>query len=159
MSRNKKDIFKEVISKAESQKPADDTANLVMQQITAVADDEVAISPALKNLLQKHVIDAAPMAFTNNVMAQVNPQQTEINYNPIISKKAWYAIAASILCILILTVVSGGSGQHAFSASIGGNAIKQINAIPPVYIITLIFGGLLPVAEHFITGRLKLSKQ
>lgn len=157
MRRNKKDIFKEVISKAEAQKPADDIANLVMQQITTETQDEVAISPALKSLLQQHSVDAAPMAFTRNVMAEVNPPSAQTAYAPLISKKAWYT-AASVLGALILLSVFGGSGQHAIATSIGGNAIKQINAMPAVYIITLTLGGLLLVAEHFITSRLKLTK-
>ena len=154
MSRNKKDIFREVISKAEVQKPSDDIADLVMQQITAESQDEVAISPVLKSLLQQHADDVAPMEFTSNVMAQVNPQTA---YAPLISKKAWY-IAASILGMLVILSVFGGSGQHAIATSIGGNAIKQINAMPAVYIIALTFGGLLLVVEHLISSRFKLSK-
>ncbi len=157
MSRNKKDIFREVISKAEVQKPADDMANLVMQQITAASQDEVAINPALKTLLQRHAADATPMAFTRNVMAQVNPPSAQIVYAPLISKKAWF-IAASILGVLVILSVWGGSGQHAIATSIGGNTIKQINAMPSVYIITLTFGGLLLVVEHLISSRFKLSK-
>lgn len=157
MSRNKKDIFREVISKAETQKPADDMASLVMQQITAEAQDEVAIKPALKSLLQQHAANVAPLDLTRNVMALVTPQQVQLAYKPIISKKAWYFIAASIVCILMISDWLGGSG-HAFSSSIGGNTIKQVGALPSVYIITLTFAGLLLVLEHFITGRLKISK-
>lgn len=159
MSRNKKDVFREVISKAATQKSADDMADLVMQQITTASQDEIAITPALKTLLQRHAADAAPMAFTHKVMAQVSPQRVQVIYKPIISKKAWYAIAASVLCILVASAWLGGTGQHAFSSSIGGNTVKQVGALPPVYIITLTFAGLLLVLEHFITGRLKLSKQ
>jgi hypothetical protein len=155
MSRSKKDIFREVISKAETQKPADDMAGLVMQQITAETQDEVAINPALKSLLQQHAANVAPLDLKRNVMAQVNPPQVQVIYKPIISKKAWYFIAAAVLCIFITSAWLGGSGQHAFSSSVGGNTIKQVGALPPVYIITLTFGGLLLVLEHFITDRLK----
>jgi len=158
MSRNKKDIFREIISKAETQKPADDMANLVMQQITAETQDEVAINPTLKTLLQQYAADAAPMALTHNIMAQVNQHQVQLTYKPIISKKAWYGIAASVLCILIISAWLGGSGQHAFSRAIGGNTIKQVSALPPLYIITITLGGVLLVVEHFITGRFKNVK-
>jgi hypothetical protein len=158
MSRNKKDTFKEVISKAETQKPADDMANLVMQQITAETQDEVAINPVLKALLQQHATDAAPMVFTRNVMAQVNPPSAQADYAPLIPKKAWY-IAASVLGAVILLNVFAGSGSHAIATGIGGNTIKQINAMPAVYIITLTLGGLLLVVEHFITSLLRLAKQ
>jgi hypothetical protein len=158
MSRNKKDIFKEVISKAETQKPANDMANLVMQQITAETQDEVDINRVLKELLQQHATDAAPMVFTRNVMAQVNPPSAQADYAPLISKKAWY-IAASVLGAVMLLNVFAGSGNHAIATSIGGNTIKQINAMPAVYIITLTLGGLLLVVEHFITSLLRLAKQ
>ena len=154
MSRNKKDIFREIISQAEPQKPADDMASLVMQQIAAETLDEVAINPALKNLLQQHAADAAPMAFTHKVMAQVNPSASQIAYAPLISKKAWFT-AASVLGVLILLSVLGGSNEHGFARTIGGNTIKEINAMPAVYIITLTFCGFLLVVEHFITNRLK----
>lgn len=157
MSRYKKDIFREVISKAEAQKPTDDIADLVMQQITASTQDEVTISPALESLLQ-HAADMAPLDLTRNVMTQVNPQQAQVIYKPIISKRAWYVIAASVLCILITATWLGGSEQHAFSSSIGGNTIKQVGTLPPVYIITLTFAGLLLVLEHLITNGLKLHK-
>lgn len=157
MSRNKKDVFKEVISKAEAQKPADDMAGLVMQQIRAETQDEVALNPALKKLLQQHAVDAAPMAFTVNVMAQVNPR-TASTYAPLISKKVWF-ITSSVLGAVILMSALSSSGEHAFATSIGGNVIKQINAMPAVYIITLISGGLLLVLEHLITSRLKLTQQ
>lgn len=154
MSRNKKDIFKEVISKAETQKPADDMANLVMQQITTETQDEVAINPVLKTLLQQHAADVAPMALTRNIMAQVNPRTSQIAYAPLISKKAWY-IASSVLVVLVMLSVLGGSGRHAFSSNIGGNLIKQVSNLPPVYIITLTLVGLLLAIDHFVTGRLK----
>jgi len=154
MSRNKKDIFREIISKADPPKPADDMASLVMQQITAENQDEVPINPALKNLLQQHAADVAPMAFTHKVMAQVNPVTSQVAYTPLISKKAWFT-AASVLGMLILLSVLGGSNEHAFSRTIGGNTIKEINAMPAVYIITLTFCGFLLVVEHFITNRLK----
>ena len=115
------------------------------------------INPALKTLLQRYAADAAPMAFTSIVMAQVNPSTPQIAYAPLISKKAWF-IAASVLGVLILLSVLGGSNEHGFARSIGGNTIKEINAMPAVYIITLTFAGLLLVLEHFIAGRLKLSK-
>ena len=158
MSRNKKDVFKEIISKAEPQKPTDDMANLVMQQIAAANEDEVAINPALKRLLQQHAADAAPMGFTHSIMAQITPQQAALTYKPIISKKTWYTIAASILCILVIIAWLGNSGQQVYNAGIGDSTIKQIDAMPPVYIITLTFGGLLLVLEHLITSRLKLHK-
>ena len=155
---SKQDKFRRLISNAEPEKAVDDMAKLVMQQITASADDEVAVSLTLKKLLQQHGADAAPMAFTQKVMTQINPQQVELSYKPIITKKAWYAIAASVLGILILSAWPGGSGQHIFATDIGGNAIRQVNTLPAVYVITLILGGLLLVAEHFITNRLKLNK-
>jgi len=158
MSRNKEDVFRELINKADTQQPADDIANLVMQQINAETQDKVVISPALKSLLQQHANDVAPVAFTRNVMAQVNPQPVQTAYAPLISKRAWY-VAASVLGVLMLLSIWGGSGDHAFATNLGGNTIKQINALPSIYIITLTFGALLLVAEHFITNRIKLSKQ
>lgn len=157
MSKVKKDIFRAIISKAEFQKPADDMAGLVMQQITGSMEDEVAINPALKSLLKKHGTDAPPMAFTANVMAQINPQAAQTAYKPLISTKGWY-MAASVLCGLILLSLWSSSAQPA-SSGFADSTITQINALPAIYVITITFGGLLMVADHFITSRLKISRQ
>ena len=157
MSRNRRDVFREVIKKGESQNSADDIAGLVMQQIAGGTEDEVAIDPALKSLLQKHAADATPMAFTTNIMARINPQPAQLVYKPLISKRAWY-VAASVLGALILLSFWSSPADHAPNRFVN-ITIKQINALPAIYNITLMFGGLLLVLDHFITTRVNLSKQ
>ena len=136
--------------------PADNMADLVMQQITAATQDEVVINPALKTLLQQHATDAAPLDLMRNVMGKINPQPAQASYAPLISKKAWYG-AAAMLGLLILLSLLGSPADHSSNRFIA-NTVKQINAMPSLYIIILSFSGLLMVVDHLITGKLKLSK-
>ena len=156
MSRNKKDVFKELISKAEPQIPADNMADMVTQQIIAITEDEVAITPALKRLLQQHATDGAPLAFTSNVMAQLNPKPAQIAYAPLIPKKAWY-IVASVLSVLIFFSFWSSPAEQAPN-SFADTIIKQVNGMPSVFIISLIFCALLLALDHLLTNRLKMNK-
>src|SRR5258706_12672187 len=101
MMKNKDDILKKCIRSIEPDKPAANFTELVMSEIRAEFQNEVVINPALKSLLQQTSVEKPNANFTRRVMTQIEVIDGKHAYQPIISKKAWYQIAAAAAVLVV----------------------------------------------------------
>jgi len=145
------------MSRAEADKLPDELTGMIMQQIATAEQDEIAINPVLKKVLTQHGADYAPADLTRNVMAEVVPERQHVVLQPIISKKTWRIAGAVFVMLLIFLCVISPADQSGVAGNLGGSVVVHVNALPPVYVITLILGGMLLLADHFITDRGRLS--
>lgn len=149
MKADKKDIFKKVIKLGADDQPAANFTSRVMQTIEAEAQHEA----ALKTLLQQQPAEGPSFSFTANVMAQITAKPQPIVYKPIITKKAWYAIAAIAMVFLLLIGVSNSPQSGATDQNKLAAVLKTINAVPQPYLIGIIIAGGLLFADYLITQR------
>ena len=149
MKADKKDIFKKVIKLGADDQPVANFTDRVMQIIEAEAERET----ALKTLLQQQPAKGPSFSFTANVMAQISTKPLSVTYKPIITKKAWYAIAAVAMVFLLLIGVSNSPQTGAANQNKLAAALKTINAVPQLYLIGVIIAGGLLFADYLITQR------
>jgi hypothetical protein len=154
MKANKRDGFKKVIKLADEDKPADGFTASVMQFIEA----DVKTEAALKSLLQREAAVGPAFNFTANIMAQIAVNNQAAVYKPIITKKAWYAIAAVMVTFFMLIALSNQSTKSNTHQNWIVDAIKYTNAIPPIYLMAFVIAVVLLFADYLIT-RLKNKSQ
>jgi len=157
MATEKDDRLKQLIQTLESDKPAPDFTGRVMQEIRT--EQEAVISPALKALLQGNAVEKPASDFTTVVMAQVEEMNQQLDEEPIISKRAWYAIAAFVVAVMVAIGFTSGSASpppNSVTLSVGriGNSLTtifaQVKAIPSLFVITFIAISLLFLLDYLL---------
>lgn len=147
MKANKKNIFKKVIKLAADQNPYANFTNVVMQTIEADLQRET----ALKALLQKDEAVGPSFSFTANVMAGIKTTKPKFVYQPIISKKAWYAIAALLLIFIAVVCLTGPAGNPKAAGTNRINfLIGYITQIPLIYIMAAVVGAALLITDYLV---------
>jgi len=162
MTKNKDDILIKCIRSIEPDRPASNFTELVMDDIKAEILNEVVINPSLKSLLQQTGVEKPNANFTHRVMTQIEVIDHKNAYQPIISKKAWYQIAAAAA---VLIVSLGFSGQASESPQIVtryfigvGNGVSSIFSgiytVPSVYLLTVIAISVLLLIDYFVRDKI-----
>ncbi|MCC8424629.1 hypothetical protein [Mucilaginibacter sp. UR6-11] len=152
MRANKKDAFKKVIKLAAEDKAAVNFTGSIMNSIHADVQREA----VLKSILQRQPTESPAFDFTITVMAQIAIKARPANiYKPIITSKAWYGIAAMVAVFLILIGLSNPAGRPASTQNPTLSLSNHINAIPPIYFMTIIIAGTLLFIDYLITQRSK----
>lgn len=100
MKENKK-IDKFIKHNIDVEKTSFDFSNKVMQQILS---SDLEKEKALTNLLNKHTLENPTLEFTSKVMIVVKQNSAIIEYQPVISKKAWYFIASIFILVMVFAV-------------------------------------------------------
>jgi hypothetical protein len=100
MKENKK-IDKLIKHNIDVEKTSFDFSNRVMQQIMS---SDLKKERALTNLLNKHTLENQTLEFTSKVMLVVKRNSTIVEYQPVISKKAWYFIASVFVLLMVFIV-------------------------------------------------------
>jgi hypothetical protein len=154
MKADKKDRFKKVIKLAADENPAVDFTTSVMKTIEADLQRET----ALKALLQQEEAVGPAFNFTANVMAQIAADKQAAVYKPIITKKAWYGIAAMMVVFFLLILAANKSTQNTAHKNWLVGAINYTYAIPPFYLMALVIVVILLLADYILT-RLKGKTQ
>jgi hypothetical protein len=151
MKADKRDNFKKVIKLGADDIPVANFTDMVMNTIEAEVEREV----ALKALLQRQPAEGPSFSFTVNVMAQINAGARPVVYQPIITKKAWYGIAAVAMVFLLLIGLSNSPQANTTTTNKMADLVKTVNTIPQIYLIGIILVGALLFADYLITQRTK----
>ncbi|MGF7078772.1 hypothetical protein [Mucilaginibacter sp. UYCu711] len=154
MKADKKDRFRKIIKLAADENPAVDFTASVMKTIEADLQRET----ALKALLQQEEAVGPAFNFTANVMAQIAADKHAAVYKPIITRKAWYGIAAMMVVFFLLLFVANSSTQNTAHKNRIVDAINYTHSIPPIYLMALVIVVILLLADYLLT-RLKGKTQ
>jgi cadmium resistance protein CadD (predicted permease) len=113
---------------------------------------------ALKALLQQEEAIGPAFSFTANVMSQIVADKQAAVYKPIITRKAWYGIAAMMVVFFMLIFASNTSTQNTAQKNWLVDTINYTHAIPPIYLMALVIVVVLLLADYLLT-RLKGKTQ
>lgn len=136
-------------------------SNIVMQQIQAL---DLEKEKALTSLLQKYTLKEPSLNFTTNVLSEIHLNSKTSVYQPVISKKVWYAIFSIVILVVsyVLFSLEGASSQ---SNMINLNLIKLANVFSfnlpkllatPLFTLSLFALTSLLFLDYFLQKR-KLS--
>jgi hypothetical protein len=148
MSRPKDIVFRKVMKYADLPTAPRDFTAVVMQEIQSELHEAV-INPDLGKLIQQHAIEKAPPDFSRMVMSGLQEAERKAAvYQPVISKKTGYAIAAVIALVVLL--LSSNAEQHVYSTSKHNyyQILSALSSIPPVYLLTLFILCALLLADY-----------
>ena len=159
MAQDKEDKLKKLIQSVHLDQPKVDFTAIIMQQIEA--QESLLTNPALDASLEKHLIESPSIDFTQNVMTGIERLDKKVVYEPIISKKVWYAlgIAATLIITLVgllgkSSPISGKSLPIADTINhITGQIIAQAKGLPPLALACLLAISALVVLEYFVSNR------
>lgn len=154
MKADKKNPFKKIMKLAAEKTPASDFTASVMKTIEADLQRET----ALKALLQQEEAVGPAFNFTANVMAQITVNKEAAVYKPIITRKAWYGIAAMMVVFFLLLLAANTSTQNTAHKNQIVDVINYTHAIPPIYLMALVIVVILLLADYLLT-RLKAKTQ
>ncbi len=161
MAQDKEDKLKKLIQSVEPDKPTDDFTATLMQKIDV--QESLVANPALDALLEKHLIEVPSIDFLQKVMMGVERIDKKVVYEPIISKRVWYAVGITATLIITLVSFFGKPAQTSFQSpplathinQITGQIITQINSLPILALACLFAVSSLVVLEYVLSNRKK----
>ena len=166
MKNRKSDPLKRLLKRTALDKPTLDFTMSVMREIEAEAKGETIINPELKILVRRQAMDIPSVGFTQKIINRVRVNDFENFNEPIISRKAWSVLVATVLLIAIFV---GFSDEGAIShqglvphfikiGNIFSTIFMKAYALPTLYLTTFMaLGGLLIM--DYILRRMKLMKK
>ena len=165
MKNRKSDLLKSLIKKTDLDKPQMSFTILVMQEIAASAKEEAVINPELSLLMKRHAMETPSVGFTNEIMAKIQIHNTKTS-EPIFDKKGWNIILVSVAIIFTSLVFFEGTSTKAdgltpYLVTIGHTLniiFRKVNALSPLYLITVISFGSLFVLDYFLRNSNLLRK-
>lgn len=122
--------------------------------------EEAAAAEHVHELILSSSLTEAPSArFTASVMREL-PAQTAWSTQPIITKRSWYAIAATVAITLLASIIMlyghdehvSGSGAMAILSSA---VYDQVNRVPSIYPLTICAVAVLVCIDYFLRNGLK----
>jgi len=105
MSKKNKEHIKKIINTESIDTAPVNFTNRVMQDVFVLTNDEALKDVPLEKLLKRIDIDEPSRDFLSNIMSQVLKEK-EIQYQPLISKKAWFIILASVIAVVLFSFMS-----------------------------------------------------
>ena len=153
MEENEEDVFRKLIQSVKPDTPAHDFTDLVMKMVQIETEKDQADEIALRSLINNQVLIEKPSkAFNRHVMRQIAPSKTKIE--PIISKQAWYLIAASVafsilLCFLIKEPQTAQSTSSALDLTLK-HLSSKLESLPIMYAATVFGLGFLMVLDYVL---------
>ena len=152
MRAYKDDKLKALLKQACTDKPAEGFTDAVMPLIEA----DVAREAALKSLLKQHPAEGPSFDFTAAVMRQVGARRQPLVIKPIITKKAWFAIAAVFTLFLIIAFLPGKADSHAIAENSRLTLlINKVQLIPSTLVLAVVLGAILLIGDYLFSGREK----
>ena len=100
MSKKKEEHIKDFINMNSIDKAPVNFTDKVMQDVFMSSNEEALKSKELTSLLKRTTIEKPSHDFVATIMNQV-AIQNEIQYKPLISKKAWFIISITIVVLLL----------------------------------------------------------
>jgi hypothetical protein len=155
----KKEKLKMLLQKVEPDAPAADLMDQVMKEISTNAGLEIPINIALQGLLKQHGMASLSADFTEQVMDRIEALPVKKQDQPIISKRAGFAIAASFLFFsLLLFLFTGNTAGPSKSPDVYhligqfGKVTQQlqVNGSPSLYLMVVLMLGLLLGLDYYV---------
>ena len=156
MNSRKDHIFRKVVKYADTELPAADFTAIVMKEVIADLQEETALDPTLSLLLKEQVMEQPLPDFTHDVMALVEHQESKVRYQPIISKRIGYLIAAVISIVLLF--LSSTHPHQTAAASKSYPILNLMSTIPSFYILLLMAIGTLLLIDYLVTSSNIMAK-
>ncbi|SHG46900.1 hypothetical protein [Pedobacter caeni] len=159
MAAKKKENLKMLLQKMEPDAPASDFMALVMKEISTDTNLEVPINIPLQNLLKQHGVASLSADFTNQVMDRIELLPLKKQEQPIISKRAGFAIVASFLFISLLfflftentsTPSTSTNAYHLTDQFSKVTEQLQVNGSPSLYLIVMVMLGVLLGLDYYL---------
>src|SRR5687768_9615942 len=146
----RKDSLKILLKKIELEQPSADFTTEIMEELRVQQDH--ALSPGLKSVLQRNSEVILPSNFTHVVMTEVHREK--IIVKPIISKKAWVIISGCFLVMLTLilsmesrNVLPGGA--TAYFVTLGTTLRMLLGSTSTLFLISFFSVSVLVMTDYF----------
>lgn len=154
MEEDQEAFFKKLMKNQETEKPGPDFTGTVMKMVQIQAVQEAAKEMKLVHLLNSSALTEIPSKdFNAAIMSRILVPEAVKN-EAIISEKAWYMIAASLLliifCSFLFLTPDAAPATPAAAELVMSGVYTKMNALPVVYPITVFTMGLLMVADYFL---------
>lgn len=159
MEQNNEEKLKKLIQSVDLDQPTADFTAILMQKIES--QEAIVTNPALDSLLEIYLIEAPSVDFTQKVMMGIEHLDRKAVYEPIISKKMWYAIGIAAALIIALISLFGSTVQTSNKPlplaapinQITEKIIIQINALPTLVLACLFAVSSLVLLDYFLSNR------
>ena len=125
--KQQKDIRKFINTNSIDKAPANFT-NKVMQDVFMSSNEEALKSAALNSLLKRTTIEKPSYHFASNIMSQITAEK-EIEYQPLISKKAWLIISVVLIAFVLVTIFSNSTDGSTSIFSEVNPYIDQVKSV------------------------------
>jgi hypothetical protein len=154
----KSDKVNAELRKITPESPAADFTSVVMKEIIADDENEVAIDSPLKSLLQLHAMEKTPDGFTERVMAGVRASDFKPAFRPLISRKAWATISAAMTLLIVWLMFTQQStplehGPTSYVAQVGNRLTSIFGGVPSLYFLTFFALTVLLLGDHLWSRR------
>lgn len=157
MSKTNKitEAIKSQIQKIELDKPSPDFTDVIMKEIVAGPENEVADNLLLKSLL-RHSLERPPADFAQHIMSQVKAHDFKTEFKPVISGKTWGAIFLATIALSIWRLFSDQASSESplgltpFFVHLGDKLNNIFASIPSLYLITFFALSALLLIDHFL---------
>lgn len=162
MENGKEENLRRLIRETAVEKTALDFTENVLRGIQAELLHENATELALKSLLQKHAVEKPSAAFQASIIEKLNTSQS-LKVEPIITPKAWYAIAAMVAVLLLAAYIfpSDKSSEIPHFLTLASESVRHLT-LPEIsksslniVVLSLLGLATLLLADYFM--RLKAS--
>lgn len=159
MAAQKKEKLKMLLRKVEPDTPAPDFTAQVMKEISTETGLEIPINVALQTLLKQHGTVALSADFTAQMMDKIEALPLKKTDQPIISKKAGYAIAASFLFFSMMLFLFTENNSTASASPDVYHLIVQVSKVtqqlqvdgsPSLYLIVVLMLGILLGLDYYL---------
>jgi hypothetical protein len=155
----KEDKLKKLLQSVEPDQPTADFTAMLMQKIEA--QGAIVVNPALDALLEKHLMEAPSVDFTQKVMLGIERMDKKVVYEPIISKKMWYGIGIAAIIIIASVVYFSQTSQtvatpHPLTNPINQitrQIISQVSGLSTLVLACLFALSGLVLLDYFLSGK------
>lgn len=149
--------FKQLLREAGADKPAGDFTGAVMWRVQEEA--------ALRALVRNSAVEAPSAAFTKHIMAQIAPAPEPAAMRPVISRQAWYWIAAGWAVLLVACLFVPGNEQSVLAGRINALLVSNdvlagtVREIPQPVTATIFALSSLLLLDYFLrNNRMPVKK-
>ena len=160
---NSEEALKKLLKTVSPESPGADFTAQTMKKVAAESEEV-----RLKHLLQVMQPERPSESFTVDLMLKLQPAAANIQYKPVISRRAWTWIAASIVLALIACILVP-TGQPEQASRIVGFVDQgaratyivsdKMNKLPALYSLSIVGLATLMLFDYFIrTKKIKLAK-
>jgi len=131
---------------------------VIMKEIMAESENEVAVNSSLKSLLCRNGIEKSPDSLARNVMSIVKVRAFEPAFKPLISRRTWNLIALTGVFFIIWQAFSDQAatsdlGLTSYAVHVGNRLTSIFARVPALYLITFFAVSTLVLLDYLLNRR------